>query len=613
MKKIAKIATMAMACLMASSTFVGCGGSKTPTGSNGKEIDYSKMQLYIYNQGNATGSAWLDSMINRFEAEYANKEFSNGAVGIQVHTAGERIPLDTVTLPDQPYHIVFTEGATPADTYGGSFYDMTAIVNETIPGENKSIADKMSDDVKNGLMIRDGYYLLPHFESYSTPTYNKFLFDEKGLYFADDVNELYAGTEAPTDETYGFLLRNKKAKKSCGPDGVYNTEDDGLPSSIEEFKKLVDCMVKIAVKPFVAYASTYHYTNKMLLAMYATLEGYDGVMQYISRDGEMYGETQIVKLDANGKVLKNNDGTPQTESYSLLDTSANSDGYKLELQASKYYALDFYSHIFAQNKIDKYYDIDGLASTTSHTEVQRKFLEYHKNNVAFLMDSSYWENESKDAGNLAKLQQDQPEYYENEMDYRLFHLPTQYKGRVEAVGTANEDGSITYLSGKSANDVRKQVMVNNTSCYMYVNKEALVGLNGRLDSDVIETVKTFIQFMYSDKSMSEATAITGMARPMDYELQPEDFAKMSKFAKSTWEMRSKADVILPIATTDIYKNNPGMFSFTFLSTDDLFASSDGANTVRWALNGFRSGMTLDKYFEGIAIQRGQSWWAGLVR
>ena len=247
--------------------------------------------------------------------------------------------------------------------------------------------------------------------------------------------------------------------------------------------------------------------------------------------------------------------------------------------------------------------------------VQRKFLESEVSSVpvAFLMDGSYWENESKDAGNLGKLKQDNPEYYE-EMDYRLMHLPTQYKGRVQAVGTADAEGNITYVAGKSAADVRNQVLVNSTYNYTYVNKAALLGVDGNIDPSVLEATKLFIQFMYTDKSLSEATAITGMARPMDYEVNSSDLAKMSKFAKNTWNMRATADVVNPIATSEFYKNNSSVVGFSFQSTDDLFSSQKNGNQVRWAINGFRSdNMSVDEYFKGIALARGESWWKSLVR
>lgn len=616
MKKSTKCTFLAMACMMSFSAFGGCGGGGGNSSAGGT-FDYSKTQIWIYNHENAIGSVWLDSLKARFEAEYADKEFSNGTKGIEVHVFGQRSALDTVTLATQPYQIVFTEGSGPADLYdSNSFYDMTDWVKETT-AEGKSIESKLSDEMKASYTMRGGYYTLPHFESYANPTYNRHLFEEKGLYFADDVNELYSGTTAPdkSNPSYGILLKNKTAKKSCGPDGIYNTDDDGLPSSVEELKQLVDCMVSLSITPFVAYASTYHYTNKMLYSMWATLEGYDGAMLYVSGDGNQYGSTQIVALDENGKVKKNSDGSVQLETYTL-DGLNSRDGYKIERQASKYYALDFYQHIFNKSNIDTYYDTDGLSSTTSHTDVQRRFLESEvssKSKVAFLMDGSYWENESKDAGNLKKLQQSNPDYYA-EMEYRLFSLPTQYTGRVEAVGEADKDGNVTYYAGKSEADSKKQVMVSNLNCNTYVNRFALLGVDGKIDSSVEEATKLFIQYMYSDESLSEATGITGMFRPLQYEISATDKAKLSSFSKSVLEMRETSEVLVPFASTNYFKYNSSIFGLSPNENDDMFTSNDGKDTVRYAINGFRyNNMTLDTYFEGIAINRGESWWNSLVR
>ncbi|MBO4262312.1 MAG: hypothetical protein J5903_00825, partial [Clostridia bacterium] len=463
--------------------------------------------------------------------------------------------------------------------------------------------------------VRGGYYVLPNANSYSSPTYNKKLFDEKGLYFADSIEELYASSEAPaaTDAKYGILLRNKTAKKSCGPDGVYNTVDDGLPSSVEEYKQLVDCMVELGIMPYVAYASTYHYTNKMLLAMWANLEGYEGTKLYIGRDSS-YGNTEIISLDSDNNVIMEG-GEPKTETLTLETPSASSNGYLIERQASKYYALDFYEHIFGKSNIDKYYDVQGLSSTVSQIDVQRKFVESELGNntpVAFLMDGTYWENESKDAGEFKHLQKDEPDYYD-ELDYRVFPLPNQYKGRGEAVGTADENGVITYFDGKSEADVKKQVLVDNLFTGLYVNKAALYGADGKsIDPSTLKITELFIKFIHSDESLSEFTGITGMKKIYDYDISDKDYAKMSDFSKSVIDLGKVSDVLLPVTNTTFNKYNSVVVNMTFQTVEDMFSSKNGkGDQVRWAINGFRSGMSLNEYFKGIAEARDKTWWQGL--
>jgi hypothetical protein len=64
-----------------------------------------------------------------------------------------------------------------------------------------------------------------------------------------------------------------------------------------------------------------------------------------------------VKVE-NNQVLKNPDGTPQTETLTLDGTN----NWKMSYQASKYYALDFFEHIFNAKNISSYYDKDGLSA-----------------------------------------------------------------------------------------------------------------------------------------------------------------------------------------------------------------------------------------------------------
>ena len=52
------------------------------------------------------------------------------------------------------------------------------------------------------------------------------------LYFSDDID---------TDGTRKFIINNN-TKKSCGPNGEYGDYDDGLPSSYQEFYKLLEKM-----------------------------------------------------------------------------------------------------------------------------------------------------------------------------------------------------------------------------------------------------------------------------------------------------------------------------------------------------------------------------------
>ena len=139
--------------------------------------------------------------------------------------------------------------------------------------DGKTIESKMYDDQKAALSASEGkYYSLPTFSGFTGFTYDARLLRENNLYFADSVEFGSASNDSVgvypfeissyTGTTYtgrGFVP-NANAKKSCGPDGQYDTYDDGLPSSYEEFFYLLDQMLSISPKitPFIGLNGHYY-------------------------------------------------------------------------------------------------------------------------------------------------------------------------------------------------------------------------------------------------------------------------------------------------------------------------------------------------------------------
>ena len=58
------------------------------------------------------------------------------------------------------------------------------------------------------------------------------MFDTNNCYFADASETQVTAVVTP----YGTanFIANKNAKKHCGNDGVYGTDDDGLPTSLQD-------------------------------------------------------------------------------------------------------------------------------------------------------------------------------------------------------------------------------------------------------------------------------------------------------------------------------------------------------------------------------------------
>lgn len=580
--KFFKTIAMSIALVLSMGVISGCEPPIPPG------VDINKTQVYVANYEGGVGRAWLDDAKIRFENYYEDVSFEEGKTGVQVQIKSDK-QVSLTQLKGSSHYIFFTGGVMYNNYIStGDFAEITDVVkNEKLPGEDKTVEDKLSADTKAALTaLNGGYYALPTAQYLSGVTYNVHLFDAKGFYFADNPSD--GPVQNTKDPRYGFILTSKSVKKSTGPDGLYGTSDDGLPSSVEEYKKLCDCMVKLNVTPFICYAYSYHYTQHLFHTLWANLAGYDEVMLSISADSERFGVTDLVEINSSGKVVKDNSKIKIVENQTIDETN----GYFLSRQASRYYAMDFMQYIFSPERISTYMVPASLTSALSHTDAQLNFMRGEKtgNPVGMLIEGTYWENESKDADNLSIIKDLYPDYY-NEMDYRLMPMPHQYEGRVEPIGTVG-------VGGITEDDGIKQVGIDPSYQYGIINAHAVK------NKPVAERVsKLFLQFLCTDESLRKTTTITGMFSDFEYELEDEEYNLLSNFSKSVYDIKKNGQVVVPISNTDIFVKN--MTSFTFKTlTSPMFASDDYA----FPLNAFRDGQSLDKYFEAVVASHDQTWW-----
>lgn len=571
-------------------TFVLGFGMLSACGSSIDGIDKNKTQLFIANYEGGVGRAWLDEAVARFEKYYENESFETGKKGVHVHIKSDKqVALSQLKGSS---HYIFLTGGNLFNNYisEGDFVKITDIVSqEKLPGENKYIADKLSADTKAALTALNGdYYALPTAQSLGGVTYNKHLFDAKGFYFADNPSE--APIKNVNDKRYGFVL-GSDIKKSTGPDALYGTSDDGLPSSVEELKKLCDCMVQLNVTPFICYAYSSHYTQNLLQSLWANLAGYDELMLSLSADSSRYGKTDLVEIGSNGKIVKEAGKVKILEDQEINDAN----GYLLSRQASMYYALDFMQYIFSADRINSYLVPASLTSALSHTDAQLDFLrsEAIGTPIGMLIEGSYWENETKDAGNLKTMQDLYSDYY-NEIDYRFMPMPHQYQGRVTPIGTVGENG----LTEK---DGLKQIGVDNLYNYVIINAHAV-----KNNAAAERVSKLFVQFLYTDESLRNSTVTNGMSKDIDYTLSDNEYNSLSTFAKSVYDIKTNGQIIVPISSSPVFVKNMSSFSFNTL-TSPMW----GTENYNYPINGFRDGYTLDSYFEAMVSKHDASWWGKL--
>ena len=266
---------------------------------SGTKVDNSKRTVVkLYVSGGGYGSKPYEEQAARFREATSEKIYEPGtdkkgaAVEVVVADSAESIKLDAGLL-NQGYHIV-----------GGSSYEKSidavvgdqlatnidAIMRTTIPGENKTIIDKIPESqrwmysVKSSTTTNeDGrvYYGFPGVQAYGGLTYDKDLFDEKLCYIAKPDATEGIQTYNCTIIRQQVKFTNVEASKSVGPDGIANTEDDGMPSSLYELIALCDKLkVRDKIAPFMLLGDTRFtfYNNYFADALYASLLGAENAL-----------------------------------------------------------------------------------------------------------------------------------------------------------------------------------------------------------------------------------------------------------------------------------------------------------------------------------------------
>ena len=558
-KTMKRIIALTLSAISAVSLLAGCGDD-----GDGIVIDESKSQLYVASFQGGTGRKWLDKAIERFEDKYKDTSFESGKMGVQIVPSVDKNYIGTMlvsTIGTDDYEVYFTQ-EMDYFTYASRdlVLDLTDLIKNTVnEDDGKTIYSKLTADDKETLAVDGKYYAIPHFEFYTGLSYDAGVFAREKFYFSDDID---------TDGTRKFVVNNK-SKKSCGPDGVYNTDDDGLPSSIMELNKLVDRMKERGVQSFIWTGSYVYYTTMLVQALYASYLGADGLR--VGLDFDSHGkEIEIVK-----KV--NADGTIETEKKVITRENA----YLLKETAALYYALQFAQKIFTSSD---YYYPGCTSGQFSHTAAQEYFMNSGLNgkpNVGMIIEGNYWYNEARDYNVFKDLETYYPETY-TDKDVKFMPLPQQYAG------------TVTEGNGKAP------VLVDVAMAYSFVNKN--------IDASKVELAKTFLSFCYSDNELLEFTKNAGVVRGVEYDYSSVS-SSVSGFEKSVLDMRASAKnnntFVRYISNDPIYRRN--MSVLNIVNSGEFWSSTVNGTKQHYFYNAVRAdGIDYKDYFKGMAI--GQTLW-----
>lgn len=559
-KPIALILSVLMAFSVAG--FAGCGDGDDPFA---EKIDPSRTQIYVYNYYAGFRADWLLSAKKQFEELYKEYPGVDGKVGVQIIMDNRKQEFSDAasTVRNGTNEVYFTEGTSFHGLYNGDgLYDMTEWMTEPLAefGETRSIVDKMTAEQREYMGVEKGgeerYFSLPNYSGFSGIVYNKDIFASKGFYYKkghESASSIY-------DKFTGDLT-----DRSSGPDGEYNTYDDGMPATYEEFYTLCDYIKSSGVVPFIWTGVHYKaYFGKLMMSLVADYEGQE--------------ETRLnFSLNGTSHTLINADGTSYQNSKEQGFPINESNAYELARQEGRLKAVEFIKKILDTSEWQSSNAYEGVVS---HTDAQALYLSSGMDGnrqIAMLIDGSWWEGEATDAFNDTALRYKAGNKYER--NFGFLPLPKADK---------TKKGQRTILD-----DLGSMVFVKAT---LAPEKKDIVG--------------KFIRFMNSDKMLSEFTRITSALKALDYKVTEEDQAQMTTFAKDLWEMRKSSNMVYNVSDTPLVVNNKSYFAFnTYWYTRVNGRSYQHASEAIHA----NPSVSASEIFQGMIDYQSSTWWNELSK
>ena len=527
-----KFLALGLAAVLSVGVAAGCGN-----GNIGKDEDTSKITQISFRQwgGTASSTDWLQQAADRFAAEKANEPYESGKKGVKVEISTNKDSDYTSSIPD--YDILMDENS--ANIYDMQTRGYLADIDDLVKGLQSKIEPQLLPKLKGA----DGkYYGLPHYSYDVSISYNVDLFKSENLYIAAPGEESvvnYKSSLLPDSSAGVNFVFNENTKKSCGPNGIPNDYDDGLPSSLEEFIVLCDYIKnKKQINPFAISDITggANYAFMLIESLWAGMVGTDAMRATTCNFTD--AEVEVVKegaLSYDGTLLNTGIKMPQTETVVLSDGN----GYRMYDMSARYYALSFLE--LAKNK--GWFKNQQM----TNTKAQEFFVlgNYNANDndrCAMLVDSTFWYGESVSGGTLTKYKSLSGG---KEANVSMMPMPIQLTGQV------------TEGNGKKPT-------VIDTSATVFVNKRV------EKNEGLFRAVKEFIEFLYSDAELKAFTETSKLTMNLNYDY---DKSSLGNFYAGVLEIEKAAGDKVYAASDNIkYSKNRSSFSLIWGGKLNYFGS-----------------------------------------
>ena len=538
-KKLAALFAMFF-CL--SAILLGCGQT-SDGGSNDDNTNSTQTQLYVYVFSRGYGSEYLYKLKNRFEALHANDSYEEGKKGVQIkinvsddnsatkYAENVRNQKDDVFFAEDSYYRTLAQANV--------LLDLTDAVTTESKYDGKTVASKFNSHQDDYLKVDGKYYGVPHYQGEYGFVYDADLFEKKGYYFKDGytvadgfVANKYDSAqygEYYSDEMF-VSAGDKTTKRTAGPDCVSGTADDGLPSTYDEFFFLLEHIASNGDIP-VSWAGSYYdgYLNLLTHSLTTDYEGFDDMSLNYNFNGD---DSEMIKLDADGKIVKNAAGAAEIESKTISADNAS----EVRRQAGLYKALQFMNNLI---NTDRYHIDDNYAfASFEHTANQEKFLwsslRSGEQSVAMIVDGIWWQREAT----------------------QVFKDIVSAKGEAYSANSRN----LGWMPLPKAT-VEKRDADNGKTTHNDIMNSFIFARAG-IEDYKKDLARDFIQFACSDESLVEFTTETNTLKALTYTLSETEQSKLTPFGKSLYNacLNEKSSTIYPYSSSAKYLNNVSKYN-----------------------------------------------------
>ncbi len=496
-----------------------------------EEIDHTKTQLEIATYGGGYGTAFLDDLEARFEdwALKNKKSYEDGKVGVQIMKSVSKdkykASVLVETIGGDIGEVYFVSGdALHTFMANNSLKDITTAItspNQFNPN-GESIASylrpEMEDHHNVGTADAPKYYSLPFVEGGSGLTYDVDVFEKHSLYFlkggcpseyCEFVQENNPGAEEGEFTNYVFT-NGLSQPRSAGPDGLYDTADDGLPATLREFEELISQMATVGIESLI-WSGQYETEYSPFLARSFSNKHHGFAEASISKDagGENGRATTIIEgFDGDGNPIKKEGHVITVDNIADV---VKQEGY--------YYGLKMFETMLQSGTVSSAVD-EGL----SHVSTQYRYVFSNPDDmwkdIAFILDGVWWENEADAAAIFTDCARRFGEDT-SRANRRFAYYPLPWVDESKIGG--------------------KNTMAGGGSSFFVAN---------RVPDSKMELINDFVQFAYSYESLQRMTVNVGIPVPFLYDMNainPDNgktyYDSMSHFTRSYYDMYKDADII----------------------------------------------------------------------